>query len=83
VWGGFLDGDVGPPIKGVSYFPKARSASVALWNARKDALDDAVDIIFECDLIEALEGIEKRVHGDMYLGVALWLSNAGVAKFVD
>ncbi|KAF8850839.1 glycoside hydrolase [Acephala macrosclerotiorum] len=82
VWEGCLDGGVGPAIKGVSYFPNAGSASLVLWNARKDALDNAVDIIFESDLIDALEGIEKPVHGDRNLDVAVWLSIAGTARSV-
>ncbi|CZR67868.1 uncharacterized protein PAC_17767 [Phialocephala subalpina] len=82
VWEGCLDEGVGPAIKGVSYFPNAGSASLVLWNARKDALDNAVDIIFESDLIDALEGIEKPVHGDSNLDVAVWLSIAGAAKSV-
>jgi len=82
VWEECLDGGVGPAIKGVSYFPNAKSASLVLWNARKDALYNAVDIIFECDLIEALEGIEKPVYGDRNLDVAVWLSHAGTAKSV-
>ncbi|PMD62135.1 glycoside hydrolase family 36 protein [Hyaloscypha bicolor E] len=82
VWEGCLDGGAGPAIKGVSYFPNARSASLIPWNARKSAFDNAVDIIFELDLIDALEGIEKPVNGDGNFDVALWLSNAGAAKSV-
>ena len=82
VWERYLDGGVGPAIKGVSYFPNARSSSLVLWNTRKDALENAVDIIFEGDLIDALEGIEQPIHGDRNLDVAVWLSNAGVAKSV-
>ncbi|PMD33381.1 glycoside hydrolase family 36 protein [Hyaloscypha variabilis F] len=82
VWEKCLDEGVGPAIKGVSYFPNARSASLILWNARKGAFDNAADIIFETDLINALEGIEKPVNGDGILDVAVWLSNAGAAKSV-
>ena len=82
VWEGCLDGGVGPAIKGVSYFPNARSASLVLWNGRKDALDNAVDIIFESDLIDALEGIEQPIHGDRSLDIAVWLSNAAAATSV-
>jgi hypothetical protein len=82
VWEKCLDEGVGPAIKGVSYFPNARSASLILWNARKGAFDNAVDIIFETDLINALEGIEKPINGDGILDVAVWLSNAGAAKSV-
>jgi hypothetical protein len=80
VWERCLDWGAGPAIKGVSYFPNAGSASLVLCNARKEAADNAVDIIFECDLIEALEGIEKPVYGDRNLDVAVWLSNASTAK---
>jgi hypothetical protein len=80
VWEPYLDEGVGPSIKGVSFFPSAKSASIVLWNARKGALDNAVDIIFESDLVDALEDVDQPDNGDKNLEIAVWLNNAGIAK---
>ncbi|KFZ16354.1 hypothetical protein V501_02253 [Pseudogymnoascus sp. VKM F-4519 (FW-2642)] len=82
VWERCLDAGVGPALKGVSYFPASRSACLVLWNTRKDALDMTADIIFEGDLVDALEGIEQPVEAGRNLDVAVWLSNAGTARSV-
>lgn len=79
VWERCLDAGVGPALKGVSYFPVARSACLVLWNTREDALDKTADIIFHGDLVDALEGIEQPVEEDKKLDVAVWLFNAGTA----
>lgn len=79
VWERCLDVGVGPALKGVSYFPAARSACLVLWNTREDALDKSADIIFHGDLVDALEDIEQPVEENRKLDVAVWLFNAGTA----
>ena len=83
VWERCLDGGIGPAIKGVFYFPAAGSASLVLWNARQGALERTADIIFEDDLIDALEGIKWPLKLGGMLDVSVWLSNSGVAKSVS
>ncbi|OZJ02478.1 hypothetical protein BZG36_05143 [Bifiguratus adelaidae] len=80
VWEPFLGGGVGPSLKGASYLPDARSASIVLWNTRKDALDNSVDIIFEGDLVDALENVKDSLCGT-WNGV-IWASNARRARSV-
>ncbi|KAG0646377.1 putative galactinol-sucrose galactosyltransferase 2 [Hyphodiscus hymeniophilus] len=83
VWERYLDGGFGPAMKGVSYFPAARSASLVLWNTRQGALQSTADIIFESDLIDALEGIKDSVESGESLDLAVWFFSSGLAKSVS
>lgn len=77
VWERFGDAGEGPSIKGTSYFPDARSASIVLWNSRQDALYNSSDIIFEADIIDALDFTNNTVTSTKE--IALWPFTAGKA----
>lgn len=70
VWERFADALDGPSIKGVASFPESNSASIVLWNSREDALYNSSDIIFESDLLDALDGNKQHTLKD--LEVAIW-----------
>jgi hypothetical protein len=76
VWEHFRDAGEGPSIKGTSYFPAARSASIVLWNSRQDALYNSSDIIFEADVIDALDCTDTTASAGE---IALWLFTSGTA----
>jgi hypothetical protein len=79
VWEKFLDAGEGPAIKGAAHFPNSNSASIVLWNSRQDGLYNSSDIIFEGDVIDALNGTQHSVPKD--LDVAIWQFATGNALF--
>jgi hypothetical protein len=80
VWEHFSDALDGPSIKGVASFPDSNSASIVLWNSREDALYNSSDIIFEGDLLDALNGTEQNTP--KALEVAIWFFTSGKAMGV-
>lgn len=54
VWEKSIQDGRGPSIKASSYFPDSQSASIVLWNARSDAKDHSVDLLFEDDIVDCL-----------------------------
>jgi hypothetical protein len=81
VWEATMDSGRGPSIKATSYFAESKSASIVMWNARCDAIDHSVDILFEGDIIDALE-YENGISGTSWEGV-IWASNAAQATNVS
>lgn len=77
VWERFMDAQDGPSLKGVAYFSDSKSASLVLWNSREDGLYQGTDIIFESDVIDALNGIERPILKP--LEVAIWCFTSGKA----
>ncbi|KAH8694852.1 glycoside hydrolase superfamily [Talaromyces proteolyticus] len=81
VWEATLDAGQGPSIRAGTYFPECESASIVLWNARSDGCDNSIDIIFEGDIIDALEHENKSIESP-WKGV-VWASNAAQATAVS
>ncbi|KUL90265.1 hypothetical protein ZTR_01958 [Talaromyces verruculosus] len=79
VWDRFLDGGLGPSLQATSYFPEASAANIVLWNARNEARDPSVDILFESDLLDAVEeGLaEEEPSPTATEEIAIWACNAG------
>ncbi|KAL1968068.1 hypothetical protein VTN77DRAFT_2198 [Rasamsonia byssochlamydoides] len=80
VWERFLDAGRGASLKGTSYFPESESAAIVLWNTREDGVDHSVDVLFEGDLLDALDKSTDRLSG-AWEGV-IWAANARKAKSV-
>jgi hypothetical protein len=74
VWEKILDEGRGASIKAASYFPESQSGSIVLWNARYDALDHSVDVLFEGDIFDALDDGKSAASGS-WDGV-IWAGNA-------
>jgi hypothetical protein len=81
VWEKTLDEGRGASIKAASYFPKSQSAAIVMWNARCDAVDHSVDVLFAGDVLDALDD-GKTASGDAWDGV-LWAENARKATTVS
>lgn len=79
VWERFLDGGRGASLKGMSYFQDSQSAAIVVWNTREDAVDHSVDVLFEGDLLDALDG---TTSAGPWEGV-IWAANARKAKSVS
>ena len=80
LWEQTLDAGCGPSIRAGSSFGQ-RGAAIALWNAREDALCDALDVLFGADVVDALgEAFEHPAGGGGRY--ALWMSLAGKAHVV-
>ncbi|KAJ5812308.1 hypothetical protein N7474_008609 [Penicillium riverlandense] len=78
VWERFLDTGVGPALKGSSYIPSCHSANIVLWNCRAEAQDDAVDIIYSEDILDALD----LPAGSKNIDMAFWASDAAKASLL-
>jgi hypothetical protein len=77
VWERFQEAGEGQSIKGTAHFSNASSASILLCNSRQDALYNSSDIIFDADVIDALDVTNGTIPSA--LEVALWLFTSGKA----